>query len=1199
MHFSNTNMFTGDFSMLELVLGRAGSGKTAYCFQAIKKFLQNKEDDSFAILIVPDYMTYKMELELAKYLPTRGFLHVNVTGFHRLSKAVLLETGGAVYPRISDLGKKILIKKILTKRKDELHFFGRSINKRGLTEVLAEIFAEFQTYGIDDKELGLFNKKENFLKENTAVSDFLEKKMHDLALIYNDFTQEVAKHYRDEENLEWEMSKKLAQSNIIKNAYIFIDGFIFFTPKDQEVLKNMLPLAKQISITLTLDPLNEEINNLTNSVFTIPNKTRATLKNMAHDLGIPIHVKKLPASKRFQNEELETIEKLFFMQEAKPLKRSGHVAIVEAVNRRVEIEQVASDIRILCREKNYHFQDIGILVRDTDSYGDLLERVFKEYDIPFFLSTKRLSVHHPLSELIRSLFDVVAGFHYDAVFRLLKTGLFLDVNRDVKLLENYVLEFGIRKKHWLSQDDWSFYRKDNFSEDVLKDGGEEKEIPLVWQEKLGRINRAKRAFTLPIFNFLNRLKSLSEIMCHKSEGQSKKNLFTARKITEALYFFLEELDVVNTLQKWALEAETNGNLSEAREHRQLWDDVVTLFDQIVEITGEEEMSLKEYQLLLEEGLDSLKMAIIPPGLDYVNIAPFDEHSLENFQAVYIVGLNEGVIPASLHDTGLLSELERLELQKRDINLKTGGIADILREYYFIYKAFTAPRQYLHLSYTLSDTEGGGKLPSSLVEDVKKALGITNILQLPLDVIARKDKYLISAPVQAVSSLGIALRNYAETGILEPHWREVYNWAKDKKATQSIFSMIIKGIFAKKDTSFLSKKTAKNLYLEGNKLKGSVTRFEKFHQCPFAHFASYGLRLRERKEYRFEAVDLGILLHETMRLYGISQKRKKLCFEDITPEERFAFCKTTLETLAQKLPNNIMESTAQYTYLLKRITKTADKSLGRLISYVEQSRLKPTFFEKDFAEKSTGFSPLQYPLFKVGEDVSLLVRGTIDRVDCSEDEQEFLVIDYKTGNMDISLNEVFWGLKLQLLTYIAVAKKSLSKADKIALPVGMLYSFLKNSLKVYSIPIDTAMIKDDLEKAFKMKGWLLNNPTIIRELDRDNKFLSVRLTKDGIHKSDLEKVKTEEEFNLLLDYIEQIFIETGEKILTGEISAQPYMLGKKKACTYCPYMSLCGFDENIAGYTYVDYSPTAKLKEKELMKKIRDKVLAMKKSRESD
>ena len=36
---------------------------------------------------------------------------------------------------------------------------------------------------------------------------------------------------------------------------------------------------------------------------------------------------------------------------------------------------------------------------------------------------------------------------------------------------------------------------------------------------------------------------------------------------------------------------------------------------------------------------------------------------------------------------------------------------------------------------------------------------------------------------------------------------------------------------------------------------------------------------------------------------------------------------------------------------------------------------------------------------------------------------------------------------------------------------------------------------------------------------------------------------------------------------GDAQISPYELGTKNACTYCPYISVCGFDRKIPGYGF--------------------------------
>ena len=125
---------------------------------------------------------------------------------------------------------------------------------------------------------------------------------------------------------------------------------------------------------------------------------------------------------------------------------------METANRRLECEAVASDILRLCRDENYRHHEIGILLRAEDEYGNLLEAVLADYEIPYFSDTKRQSSHHPLAELIRSSLEAVRTWQYEPLFRAFKTDFFAASRSEIDALENYVLSFGIRgASRWLSE----------------------------------------------------------------------------------------------------------------------------------------------------------------------------------------------------------------------------------------------------------------------------------------------------------------------------------------------------------------------------------------------------------------------------------------------------------------------------------------------------------------------------------------------------------------------------------------------------------------------------------------------------------------------------------------------------------------------------------------------------------------------------
>ena len=52
-----------------------------------------------------------------------------------------------------------------------------------------------------------------------------------------------------------------------------------------------------------------------------------------------------------------------------------------------------------------------------------------------------------------------------------------------------------------------------------------------------------------------------------------------------------------------------------------------------------------------------------------------------------------------------------------------------------------------------------------------------------------------------------------------------------------------------------------------------------------------------------------------------------------------------------------------------------------------------------------------------------IRGRIDRVDMLADQAAFAVIDYKLRGSQLSLERVYHGLSLQLLTYLLVLREN--------------------------------------------------------------------------------------------------------------------------------------------------------------------------------
>lgn len=304
---------------------------------------------------------------------------------------------------------------------------------------------------------------------------------------------------------------------------------------------------------------------------------------------------------------------------------------------------------------------------------------------------------------------------------------------------------------------------------------------------------------------------------------------------------------------------------------------------------------------------------------------------------------------------------------------------------------------------------------------------------------------------------------------------------------------------------------------------------------------------------------------------------------LSDEEGTKLAKRLTRELAPKLQNELLLSTAQYQHVLTRIEMVAERAVLRLISFDRVSKFHPTAFEQSFGMGMRGLPALSYAL-EAG--YRLEIRGQIDRVDRSEDGRYFMIIDYKTGQAYINLLEVYYGLKLQLLTYLLVAWTHLKRDEGDVIPAAILYCFLKHPMITSKHRLSDGKIEEELMKKLRMPGWVMADEEVIRAIDPDQKFIYVRLKKrDKTDFSNMPNARTTEEFALLLDYVEDLLKGIGNRILSGEIKAEPYRLKDSTPCRYCPYHVLCGFDPMLPGMRYKE---CAKLSDQEVLLSIGEK-----------
>ena len=354
-----------------------------------------------------------------------------------------------------------------------------------------------------------------------------------------------------------------------------------------------------------------------------------------------------------------------------------------------------------------------------------------------------------------------------------------------------------------------------------------------------------------------------------------------------------------------------------------------------------------------------------------------------------------------------------------------------------------------------------------------------------------------------------------------------------------------------------------LKLYGKELTGSVTSFEQFASCQYAYFCRYGLDLSEREEYRFAVNDFGTILHAVIEDVSKNIKRNKKSFVLLSDEERRSLVSESIHAVADNYGNTILKSTSRNEYLIKRMEDLADKTLWAIGKQLADGLFTPDTFEKGFLTR----------IEDLPHDVSFFMQGKIDRIDiCEDDENVYVkVVDYKTGHADFDLFKTYYGLKIQLFTYMreAIAYEKKKHEGKNVIPAGLLYYNIDNPI-VETKHTDDSAIEELIRKELRMKGVVNSNKNIISKLDStEGTSLNIPVTvgKSGNIDASKSKVLTTEELLAVGRYVDRENLDKATKILDGSIHINPYEKGNENSCAYCPYNSVCGFSEDMPGVKF--------------------------------
>ena len=275
-------------------------------------------------------------------------------------------------------------------------------------------------------------------------------------------------------------------------------------------------------------------------------------------------------------------------------------------------------------------------------------------------------------------------------------------------------------------------------------------------------------------------------------------------------------------------------------------------------------------------------------------------------------------------------------------------------------------------------------------------------------------------------------------------------------------------------------------------------------------------------------------------------------------------------MATDYGNNILQSNARNAYLMERLERISDRTAWALGEQLKRGEFMPVDYEVSFNEADE----LEALTFPLEDGSSMKLKGRIDRMDLYEDEKNVYVkiIDYKSGSTTFDLSSVYYGLQMQLVVYLDAAVEAEKKKhpDKMVIPAGIFYYNIKDPVVEIETPDTTEKeIRDLILKELRMNGLVNEKEEIVslmdKTIDKKSDVIPVSYNKEGVSKT--SSVVTEEQFQSLSSYVRRKIKNMGEEIFSGSTEINPYEKGQKRACDFCEYRFVCGFDERLAGYEY--------------------------------
>lgn len=1069
--------------MLQLILGPSGSGKSRLLLQTLRA---RAEAGQRSILIVPEQFTSSTEGILYHALGDALSAWVESYSFTSLAETLLRRYGGAAVPTLTEAGRAVLVRRAVDGLLDKVVYYSRQRRSAAFCEKAAQTIEELKSAGVRPDTLAGYAHAPGADRE----------KLSELALIYGAYEALLAQTAMDPGD-RVERAAASLEADFFDGATVFIDEFDTFNAPKRSMLNAILPLA-DVTVSLCCDGLSgDELGT-----FGGARQVAAQLRGMAQRLNIPCSTRTL--TEDFRHTEAPALAELNLLL-ADPAYTPqtavdpAHPEITRyaAASRQDEAKAVAAAIRTLA-ERGTPYRRMAVICRDADAYLSAVRYEFRLQNIPLFCDEPTTPENTAPARAVHAALDLLrGGISTRTMLRLLKTGL-VDLTEERQYaLENYAYTWPLRAADWRED----FTRSAAGYSDRITDED---------TETLRLANEARAFLVERAQWFIARARNAD-----------------AAELTRQIYLFLQLLGAEKTLDALAKTLRDQGDIPAAEEALREWNTVTGLLNQLVQLLGDEVLPPADYAELFTLLLRTTDMGHIPQSIDSVIFTTAGRMRLPETDACFVLGLAEGEFPRTPGDTGLLTHADRDAMMAQGADLPDCFENRVLREGICFYKALTAPRRYLWLSWP-----GGQEIPPAVA-----LAPVLELLQVP--AACPPPAALAATPAAALDLLGGLWQEPTAARAAVQAALEQQGDAAADRGLSALHRAAARQPETVQDTAALEA-------LLGRKLRISPTKFERYTDCPFGYFMKFVLRAEPRRKAELAPNISGTLTHWVLEQ---ALSRRNGDFARLTDEE---IARLVRDLIDEYTAANLPGESVRMGYLLERIARNLVGLLKFIRRDLQQSGFRPVAFELRIDEEG-GVPPVE---LEDGLGHTVRIVGTVDRVDAMplQGKTWLRVVDYKTGSKSFDLREVYCGKDCQMLLYLFTLERNGGALFENPAAAGVEYLLADPAPRTEARPDPQTSEEQD----YPLEGLLTDNESVYRAMDTRGTGAFVPLTfRDGkLHYTSRSRLAGEEKLGRIRDHLDGLLVKMSRELYSGRIAAEPLCSGGTP-CRYCDYRAVCG------------------------------------------